>query len=218
MIGAESLKTLAVEMNHLLAKSAFSSGTAQPLLVHLLDVCRQASEYYSAYEPKCSMDNFARVLAYSALLHDFGKIHTDFQLMLKTGQRFANRHEILSLAFLEWLEAPEEELNWIAAAIATHHREMSFIRDNFPLDAFDKPGSKSSLLASGVREEDAQLLHRLLSSADEVFHQAGWKNIELYRLRPFSDNYLIAIKIGLSRAIQVVTRVDPKPQLRPGQT
>jgi CRISPR-associated endonuclease/helicase Cas3 len=189
----------------------------QPLLTHLLDVCGQASEYHLAYKPKCSVDNFARVLAYSALLHDFGKIHIDFQLMLKTGQRFANRHEILSLAFLEWLEAPEDELNWAAAAIATHHREMSFIKDNFPLEAFERPGSKSALLASGVREEDARLLHRLLSCAAEAFHQAGWRNIEPYRVRPFSDNYLNGIKAGLGRAIDLAARFEPRPQIRPGQ-
>lgn len=138
--------------------------------------------------------------------------------MLKIGKRFANRHEILSLAFLEWLEAPEEELNWIAAAIATHHREMSFIRDNFPLDTFERPGSKSSLLASGVREEDARLLHRLLSAAAEAFQHTGWENIDSYSVRPFSDNYLIGIKVGLGRAIHVAARLEPRPQLRPGQT
>jgi CRISPR-associated endonuclease/helicase Cas3 len=49
--------------------------------------------------------------------------------MLRGGERWQRRHEVLSLVFLDWI-APafsSEEQKWILAAIASHHRDQNEI-------------------------------------------------------------------------------------------
>ncbi|MGY6545176.1 MAG: CRISPR-associated helicase Cas3', partial [Cyclobacteriaceae bacterium] len=54
-----------------------------------------------------------------AVLHDLGKIHSEFQRRLHGAKDVAIRHEIISLWFCEkFLEIPEDEM----FAIATHHK------------------------------------------------------------------------------------------------
>lgn len=54
-----------------------------------------------------------------AVLHDLGKIHSEFQRRLQGAKDVSIRHEIISLWFCEnFLELPEDEL----FAIATHHK------------------------------------------------------------------------------------------------
>lgn len=70
-------------------------------------------------------------LFWACLLHDFGKAARGFQEMLQGGERWRHRHEVLTLAFLDWI-APAlsaEELRWIAAAIVSHHRDAKKISE-----------------------------------------------------------------------------------------
>lgn len=54
-----------------------------------------------------------------AVMHDIGKVHSEFQRRLQGAKDVAIRHEIISLWFCEFfLEMPEDEL----FAIATHHK------------------------------------------------------------------------------------------------
>ncbi len=152
---------LARHMQHLWAKG----GGSAPLLTHLLDVCGQASRFLNLYKPQWAIPcNLHRVLAYATLLHDFGKVHPDFQFMLRDKSRFNNRHEVLSLAFLSWLEIPDAEFPWLAAAIATHHKSWSDIKDGFANDS-GLEQSDLNRLSRGIPETDAALLHELLCHA-----------------------------------------------------
>ncbi|MCH7402223.1 CRISPR-associated helicase Cas3' [Belliella kenyensis] len=55
----------------------------------------------------------------SAVLHDLGKVHKEFQRRLQGAKDVGLRHEILSLWFCEnFLEIPDDEM----FAIATHHK------------------------------------------------------------------------------------------------
>jgi CRISPR-associated endonuclease/helicase Cas3 len=68
-------------------------------------------------------------LFWACFLHDFGKAASGFQNMLRGGDRWQRRHEVLSLAFLDWI-APAfttEEQQWILAAIASHHKDAKEI-------------------------------------------------------------------------------------------
>jgi len=45
------------------------------------------------------------ILAWAAFLHDFGKAASGFQAVLRGGKRWPHRHEVLSLAFVDWIAA-----------------------------------------------------------------------------------------------------------------
>lgn len=73
---------------------------------------------------------FWHCLFWACFLHDFGKAARGFQQMLrKTDERWPRRHEVLSLAFLDWI-APAfsmEEQQWILASIVSHHKDATDI-------------------------------------------------------------------------------------------
>lgn len=204
---------LARRMRHLWAKGGGAS-----LLNHTLDVCGQASRFLNVYKPQWAIPcNLHRVLAYATFLHDFGKVHPDFQSMLRDKSRFNNRHEVLSLAFLAWLEIPEAEFPWIAAAIATHHKSWSDIQDGF---AHDSGLEQSDLnrLSRGVPEADALLLHELLGHAPQIFAELGWCSFDPYPLREYAH---LDYKAHILRALsQIKCLLNPPPAnrgpLKPG--
>lgn len=73
---------------------------------------------------------FWHCLFWACFLHDFGKAARGFQVMLRTPeQRWQRRHEVLSLAFLDWIAPAFSELEqeWLLAAIASHHRDANYI-------------------------------------------------------------------------------------------
>lgn len=83
------------------------------------------------------------ILFWAAWLHDFGKAARGFQKVLRgKAQRWNYRHEVLSLAFVDWvadgLNADEQTL--LAAAIATHHKDWHELDDyRTPPDADSDP-------------------------------------------------------------------------------
>jgi len=73
--------------------------------------------------------NIWHCLFWTCFLHDFGKVANGFQQMVRNGERWPHRHEVLSLAFLDWI-APalsETEQKWVLAAIVSHHRDANEI-------------------------------------------------------------------------------------------
>lgn len=69
-------------------------------------------------------------LFWACWLHDYGKAASGFQQMLRGGARWPHRHELSSLAFLDWIQGglTQEESQWVAAAVASHHRDANEIR------------------------------------------------------------------------------------------
>lgn len=64
----------------------------------------------------------------AAWLHDSGKLARAFQRGLRhPKQRWGGRHEVLSLAFLPWLDVPPAWRVPISAAVVSHHRDWSLI-------------------------------------------------------------------------------------------
>lgn len=209
------IASLSLHMRHLQAKS----GGSAPLLEHLLDVCGQAREFVDVYKPAWPISDQAglpRMLAYASLLHDFGKVHPSFQAALSGGPKFDNRHEILSLAFLDWLEIPENEAPWIAAAVATHHKGWFQLRNRFSeLSETNDLGR----LSKGIPEADVRLLYRLLESAADIFAALGWREFRTFPLTWRALDYA-ASTLGQLRCIEQLAatfqdRNSGRP-LRPG--
>lgn len=198
-----TLSELEERMKHLLAKSR----PCTTLFRHSLDVVRQMAEYYRLYQPTWPVpDNslcLPRVLAYAALVHDFGKIHILFQQVLKgIAPRFDNRHEILSLAFLDWLTIPEAERVWIEAAVALHHKNLFWLTDRRfnPNQSFGAEKTYARFLADGISHDDAQLLYLMLGHATEIFQQAGWDNFPHYEINAYRNlDFISVMKNALQR-------------------
>jgi len=74
------------------------------------------------------------ILYWAVFLHDFGKAAAGFQSRLRGGPRWLHRHEVLSLAFIDWITdgLNEEERLWLVAAVVSHHRDAADIKDLYP--------------------------------------------------------------------------------------
>lgn len=71
------------------------------------------------------------ILFWGTFLHDFGKAAKGFQARLHGGAKWPHRHEVLSLAFVDWLAGafnPSEQA-WLVAAIVSHHKDAAEIAE-----------------------------------------------------------------------------------------
>lgn len=82
-------------------------------------------------------------LFWACLLHDLGKSTPAFQARLRKETREspqakawgAHRHEVFSLAFVDWVFPPGVAgRTWVIAAIATHHRDYDAIAEAYPAE------------------------------------------------------------------------------------
>lgn len=203
-----TLAELESRMSQLWAKSPQPRLPPVTLFRHSLDVTKQTAEYYRVYRPEWPLDDapvcVKRLLAYAALTHDFGKIHVGFQAALRPGgPRFCNRHEALSLGFLGFLEIPHEELPWLEAAIALHHKNLFHLvgpgQPFFLGSTFSREGSSAKLLVDGVRLAEAELLRGMLCHAKEIFDRCDWPTFTPYPVNTQSLDLLERIREALER-------------------
>ena len=132
-------------------------------------------------------------LFWACFLHDFGKAANGFQKMLRDGPRWPHRHEVLSLAFLDWI-APslsKTEQQWVLAAVVSHHRDANVIAAKY--DERMEPDPLRDLLA----ELDEATVRNIWKWLHEC--AASW--IEDLGLLPFGVQPLLTI--DQERAVQV---------------
>lgn len=130
------------------AKSADRGEGGQPetLATHTWYVlCRLAEFIYlrPTLPAELGQPRLWHILYWAAFLHDFGKAATGFQQRLRSREspKWPYRHEVLSLAFVDWIAADfsAAEQAWLVAAIASHHKDAEEIQRTYapPFDDDD---------------------------------------------------------------------------------
>lgn len=122
-------------LNDVWAKSAERGASGQPesLAQHTWYVLERLTEFIRLrpdLPQELGVPRLWHVLFWAAFLHDFGKATGGFQAMLRGGERWPHRHEVLSLAFLDWIAEglTSDEQPWVAAAIVSHHKDATEIQ------------------------------------------------------------------------------------------
>ena len=112
-------------------------GRGETLAEHTWHVLNRVSEL-AVLRPELprylGISHLWHIVAWAAFLHDWGKAARAFQQALRGGQRWPHRHEVLSLAFLAWLEPclDPNDLDWIAVAITFHHKDIKELQELYP--------------------------------------------------------------------------------------
>jgi CRISPR-associated endonuclease/helicase Cas3 len=150
------------ELNDILAKSALKGQDEKPesLAQHTWNVLERLSDTIHLRPTLPEQIGFPRLwncLFWACFLHDFGKAAEGFQDMLQPGgKRWPHRHEVFSLAFLEWIgdALSEEERIWVASAIVSHHKDAGEMQ----LAYNERSDPDNKLLAKRVAEIDEVIL------------------------------------------------------------
>ncbi|MBN1920033.1 MAG: CRISPR-associated helicase Cas3' [Anaerolineae bacterium] len=114
-----------------------AGGHPESLARHTWDVLQRLAEFI-ALRPDLpqtlGLPRLWQVLFWAAFLHDFGKAAGGFQARLRGGAKWPYRHEVLSLAFVDWIAAEftTEEQAWLVAAIVSHHKDAEEIQRLYP--------------------------------------------------------------------------------------
>ncbi|WP_425059234.1 hypothetical protein SCACP_39110 [Sporomusa carbonis] len=108
--------------------------SGETLFSHTFEVLKRLAELKKLRPNLAETIGFPKLwncLFWACMIHDFGKAALGFQQMLRQGGKtWGHRHEVLSLAFVDWLDGlSEEEKYWIAAAVAYHHKEGADLSD-----------------------------------------------------------------------------------------
>lgn len=128
-------------------------------------------------------------LFWACFLHDFGKVAHGFQRMVQDknkNYKWNRRHEVLSLAFLDWI-APsfsQIEQRWLLVAIASHHKDADDIKDQYAKNA--QLGLVEDMLAQ-IDEETVRGLWRWISECS-----ASW--IAALELHSFSVQPIVLVE------------------------
>lgn len=103
----------------------------------------------------------------AVFIHDWGKAASGFQRQVRDPEfRWGKRHEVLSLAFVPYVAVDTEDARWIAAAVASHHREESDLRSRYNVGT-GRPAHRREIvtLVEEVEEESLGALWRWLGES-----------------------------------------------------
>jgi len=159
-------------LQDLWAKSAPEGQMGESLLAHTKAVVRALADL-ARLRPDLHIQAGAPRLwhwvFWACCLHDLGKAATGFQQQLRTDVRWGHRHEVLSLAFLGGLGCEETDREWIAAAVASHHKDVDELQKGYPF-----PMDEDDTVHEFTRQipgEAAEALFSVLNAAAEKWRQ-----------------------------------------------
>jgi CRISPR-associated endonuclease/helicase Cas3 len=201
-------------MSHLMAKSQDMGG--QTLARHTWDVLARMADqlrlhpHLTAYHD----ERLPQQAFWAAFLHDFGKAAAGFQAVLR-GEPHAwrerkHRHEVLSLAFIDWLfPRGHADRHAVLLMVAFHHKDAPLLFDKYggaPLrDEAEKADRRAHIIELAGNIDDATRAH-LWRWIDECAHdwarQLGFSLTDPPTLIPLAD----ARRADLGRAMHSALR------------
>ena len=144
------------------------SGHYESLSIHTFKVLQKLSELI-ALRPTLpqviDMPNLWNILFWSIFLHDFGKSANGFQKMLRNGKVWGHRHEVFSVAFLDWIKGfCKDEYRLIASTILSHHKEADELFLLYPLTI----------------RSDEDPIDKVISQFDDKVLEGLWRWLDKY--------------------------------------
>ena len=137
---------------HVWAKSPpRGAGEGEHLAAHTGHVLARLGhwrERYPLLALHCARADLWDIAGWAALLHDVGKTAAGFQRMLRDGPRFDDRHEVLSLVAVGWLDVSDDVRALVAAGVATHHKDLPVVFERYPFGE-DARGKLLAELSAG---------------------------------------------------------------------
>lgn len=207
------------DLHAMLAKSANPAEhqPAESLLEHTWHVLSRMADQHRLRPTLAADTDRPRLwhwLYWGTFLHDFGKIADGFQAMLKRqAPSWGFRHEVLSLAFVDWL-FPEghPDRPHIIAVIACHHRDAERIVKDYSRNRDDPDEDPATKLIAQVGDAHCRRLYRWLTTY-------GWQwaetlgfapDIERADIPPFDAALARITPTAIHRAVSELRRyTDP---------
>jgi CRISPR-associated endonuclease/helicase Cas3 len=133
-------------------------------------------------------------LYWGTFLHDFGKAANGFQaVMHRRERRWGFRHEVLSLAFVDWLfPADHPDRPFVIAVIACHHRNADEISEDYQRNRANPDEDSATQMIAQLDAANVARLHRWLHEYGAVWAEAlGFApHIELLTPPPLDQAHL----------------------------
>lgn len=188
-------------LDSILAKSADRGG--ETLAEHTWDVLEQLAGLRTlrpALQSLTETPQLWHCLFWTCLFHDFGKAARGFQSMLAGGDRWPQRHEVLSLACFDWIASTlsMQEQQWVVAAVVSHHRDAKDIQRLY--DEVD-PDPLGPLLTELEPDVVSQLWHWVYSCAEDWIHTLGFtaEGVHLLTMMPHDEAVTLVLRHGAER-------------------
>ncbi len=167
-------------MTDIWAKSADrgEGGEPETLAQHTWYVLERLNEFIRlrpSLPDELGVPRLWHILFWSAFIHDFGKAARGFQARLRGGERWTHRHEVLSLVFVDWLSADfsDDEIQWLVAAVVSHHKNASKIKRLYPPPDDEYPDDDPVIpLVAELSDDTIQKLWRWLAECSAVWMEA----------------------------------------------
>ena len=170
-------------IDHLKAKSADANGYRQTLAEHTWAVLSRLADQYRLRPLLTEILTESKLwsqMYYACLLHDFGKAAQGFQDRLEENplendwSKGKHRHEVLSLAFVEWLFPPSHPDRLpIICAIVSHHKDVKQIWAKYGAPGRTRePRQRVEWLINQISPETEQVLWQWLSEYAEPWRDA----------------------------------------------